>query len=651
MAKGFDKLFIKRAAKAYNQFSSNHEHLTTMDFGQLCVLNYFDCIPGDKHHLSYQIFCRNSPLNFPVYGDMSIRTVNFFVPYFQVADEIEGYFSGQKMYHGTSTSIRYTTLRNIMKLFTENDSDNGDYDFGYTTSFQHVGTSLSTVNRDDYNFVVISARSGSTVTFNCYKLTTKGRYVYKVLRALGYDFPANIDLSQANSSKSYLDTKVNLLPLLAFFKAYNDWLTNSVQYNSSVLTKYLQAIRFKDSTLMNDHSEAVVSSGGYIDCTTLCDMFDSIRLLYDSDYFTSAWRYPNKPYGDINVNDVTQVDTGFTEIVSKTTSPDSVGTNTYQGQYGLGSVVNSVYSVSSRISNSDPSLSTLSARQLNFLRAFDDWVRRNNYAGTRAVNQIYARFGIKPTEFRSQYADFISKDSVPLRIGDVTQTSQTTTIGDDASPLGSYAGKGIADGSSSLQYECNDYGCLLTLAYIWVDPLYYRGFHRNVLKIDPLDFYNPEFDGVGPEAISMLELYNDPKVIANDTPTIAPQYVNDGNQVFGFTERYNSERFTRDQITGDFSLYDELMPWHFGRDLSSIRNKGVKAQSNAVVYYTPTSQGDYEYDRIFATTQLSEDNPIDHFYLTCQFKGTAIRPMMNASQSVMLGDGDLTIDRLGQQIS
>lgn len=622
---------IKSAIKGRMLADMSHKHFTTIDFGQIFPINHLDMIIGDKANYKYDVFSRLSPLNFPVYGDFSLRTFNVFVPYYQLAEEVEGFFSGQKMYHGIPTTIRYCNLRDIMLMFTTDS-------YGLCSA----GT------ESDFNFAIISSRQGSTITskpnYNYYKLTSKGRYVYKVLRSFGYDFPANVDLSSIlmiqTQADKYLGTKLNILPLLAFFKAYNDWMTNSVHYNSSSLTKYLQAIKTKDDTLkLSDGSTSVCGKNGAVPAAALVEMFDQVRLLYDSDYFTSAWRFPNDPDSmsllggnDDPINADPYLASDSNEHVYHDRNSTRV---TAYGEFA---------------SETDDYVATLSARQLNFLRAFDNWVRRNNYAGSRAVNQIYARFGLKPSEFRAQYADFISKDSIPLRVGDVTQTSQTSSDESNPSPLGSFAGKGIANGDHSVSYQANDYGMLMTLAYVWVDPIYYRGFHRNVLKTDPLDFYNPEFDGVGPEPISYLELWNDPKSVVN-YPVNNATRLNDGNKVFGFTERYNDMRFQRDQITGDFELYDMFKPWHFGRDLNDIRNNLKSAQSDSVVYYTPTTKGDYEYDRIFATTQYSDKAPVEHFYLQCQFQGSVSRPMKNISSAADLGDGDLTIDRLGQQVS
>ncbi len=635
MAKGFEKMQIKSAVKSRSTFDLDHTHSTTIDFGQICILNRFYGIPGDSAQYKYSAFGRVSPLNFPVYGNCSLRTVNFFVPYFQVADEIEGFFSGQPIYHGVPTSIRYTTLNDIMLMFTSNS---GSTNTGLTVSGSGP---TSEKPGGDFNMAIISSRdSTGSPTFNYYKLTSKGRYVYKILRQLGYDFPANVDLSRSSSSSTYLSRKLNLLPLLCFFKAYNDWMTNSTRFNDSVLTKYLEAIRFKDDSVkLSDGQTSVVGKNGAIPFNAIVEMFDQVRLLYDSDYFTSAWRFPNSPYSS-SADYYNPSSINLSDDLGLNAQPPVAGQS-----YGFGTVSYGSYSTQSRMTTSDPTLAALSVRQLNFLRAFDNWVRRNNYAGSRAVNQIYSRFGIKPQEFRAQYAELISKDSIPLRVGDVTQTSQTTPD----HPLGSYVGKGITNGEHGVSYKFGDYGVLFTLGYIWVDPVYYRGFDREVLKVDTLDFYNPEFDSVGPEAISMLELYNDPKsVIKGLSGSIS---YNDGNVTFGFTERYNDMRFQRDQITGDFELYDELKPWHFGRDLDYVRRNGYKAQSDSVVYYTPTEKGDYEYDRIFAVTQTSEGNPIEHFYLQCQFTGSASRPMKNISQAADLGDGELTIDRLGQQVN
>jgi hypothetical protein len=172
------------------------------------------------------------------------------------------------------------------------------------------------------------------------------------------------------------------------------------------------------------------------------------------------------------------------------------------------------------------------------------------------------------------------------------------------------------------------------------------GFDRKVLRTNALDFYNPEFDGLGAQAISYGELYCNPNATTADTTT--------DDLVYGFTERYNDYRYGRDKITGDFrtlntannsSAYTEMSTWHTGRILNDVRAAGnMVAQSSAM---NTMPHAGSEFNRIFA--DMNDD--YDKFYLTAQFNVSAVRPMLNLNQVVDLGEGNTIVPRNGNVIS
>ena len=205
-------------------------------------------------------------------------------------------------------------------------------------------------------------------------------------------------------------------------------------------------------------------------------------------------------------------------------------------------------------------------------------------------------------------------------------------------PLGDYAGKGIMNGNDTFHFKSDDYGMDFIIGFYSVVPMNPYGYERCVLRSEPLDYYHPEFDGLGADPISVGEVFASPI----DTST-----VND-NAVFGFTERYNSYRYGRDQITGEFRDYrvnGDMNCWHSGRNLQAIRAAGhLVAQSEDMNTFP---QSDSEYNRIFSNTS----GDVDHFYLTCKFDVRASRPMLNLNQVVDLGVGDTVVPRNGNVIA
>lgn len=131
--------------------------------------------------------------------------------------------------------------------------------------------------------------SGNTT----YRLfTNKGRYVVKVLNALGYTIPQGVDL-QTGSTWMTVEApyKLSAYPLLAFFKAYNDYMSQSQRFNISALSAFLRGV--KQNKSVGGYSPAT----GIIDYNGLSVLFDNLYLCYDNDYFTSAWRHPVSPLG------------------------------------------------------------------------------------------------------------------------------------------------------------------------------------------------------------------------------------------------------------------------------------------------------------------------------------------------------------------
>lgn len=584
MAKGFETLHVKSAKRAINPMDISRDHLTTMDFGQIGVLCHEPTIPDDDFVVSSSYFCRMAPLVKPTYGKIRFRTVTVHVPYHMIAEDADAFFAGKSVWEGKTPMLRTITMLELWTFFLQNCSVAGtatDYDFSYIAS------------------------SGSDVYR---KFTNVGRYYYKLLCQLGYAIPENVDTRNGSDWLAARNAKLNAMPILAFAKAYNDWMSQSQRFNSSYLTEMLRKIKH-DETISNSYSSGALTANG------LYSILSSIFLSYESGYFTSAWQNPNAPLNAI-------------ESIGTTGLPIPGHNNT---------VWNDVNDQNIHL----PTTSTgveVGQRMLDFLQSFDNWVRRNNYSGSRDVQQIFSRFGIKTSDYRSNYADVINTTSDEVRVGDVTATASS-----QSELLGDYAGKGIMGAGNQIRFKASDYGMFFVFGYFTVIPMYPYGFDKENLKTQPLDFYNPEFDGIGAEPISFAELFENPRLSVSDNDqTIF-------NRVFGFTERYNSYRFGRDQITGDFRKFDnnaDMNTWHMGRLLTSLRlNNQMVAQSGAM---NTLPQSDSEYNRIFSITS----GDVDHFYLSCMFsfKGTK-RGMLNLNQVPRLGEGDTVVPRNGNTIS
>ena len=465
MAKGFDVLHIKSAVKAHNKFDLSRTHLTTMDFGEILPLFVEETVPGDEISVKGNYFSRLAPLVKPTYGKFAFKTVSAFVPYHQIASDADAWIAGKTAFEGLTPHQRYFTGSALFGLVYANStpvSSNPD--------FQYIDT------------------SGTVVKV---KFTAAGKYYVKVLNSLGYSLPSNVDL-QTNSLwiTTLSKVKFSAYPLLAFFKLYNDYMSQSQRFNTSQLSGILKAIRYGLT------ATGYTPSTGEINSALIGNLFAALKLNYENDYFISAWQTPN--------NAINSIDT-----ISSAAVPANQATE--QVQYAGGNVY---------LNSTDVAAGQINQRALDFLKSFDDWVRRNSYSGSRTVQQIYSRFGIKVEDFRCDYAHVIGTDTVPVQVGDVTSVSDTAS-GSNGAILGEYAGKGIMSGDKSITYKAEDFGILFILGYFTVVPMNAYGHDRRVLRTSPLDYYNPEFDGIGADAISAGELYTNPLgLVERNSPVI-----------------------------------------------------------------------------------------------------------------------------------
>ena len=583
-----DSLNITPAAGISSKVSLNSSHLTTLDFGQIVPLYCQSLLPRDNFNIRFNIFSRVAPMNFPAYVDINAVAVTGYVPYYQVFDGADAYFTGTAIFKGKTPGLPCFSAYSLDQLFL-------------TSQYNLV----ESTTKDAANIVVASSNS------KYYKFTYKGRLFYKILRSLGYQLSSGIDdvKDDTDLTSYYYKSRrlpLNALRLLCFCKMYDDWFTSSFTYASSLLGELLEKIK---------HTSYTSNYTSWITTAQLYSLLDSIRLMYKNDYFTNAWRYTNAPVNNIGYTFSVPTSAGAGRSVVSNNNDTETGVYHPTGNFGY-----------------------LTAMQVRSLNALDNFIRRNNYAGTKPAIRALAKFGIKTEDFKSNYADIIDIKRVPLNIGDVTQQSETNT-----SPLGSFAGKGIVNGEANVSVQCSDYGELFILGFLQVDTCYPQGYDRDILKTDFFDFYNPEFDGLGMQPISYNELVSDP---SNSDFASGDDYV--GDKVFGFTERYNEYRTSRDKITGDYLLFGELLSWHAGRQMMPFRLNLVNAQNSNFIYYPNDKQS--EFDRIFALTDSANFNTPDHFYVTTYFSVNAVRPIKNSNQIANLGVGDVNIQKSGTHV-
>lgn len=596
-----NKLHLQ-AVRNRSRFNWQPYHLTSMNIGSpQCHFARF-LYPGDnisKFHISAML--RTQPLKFPSYIRASHKMMSCFVPAYQVDEYAEYAFTGTKLVGNVETTpIKVSTKDFIERIFK---GDPTTYTtFGYNnTLFTKVNTPTS---RWDYNFYY--QPNDTTTVF--LKLNARGRRFYKVLKNIGYELFDFTHQANQFDDMPYL----SLYPLLCYTKAVNDFYMPQQYKNINSFTNYLENIKHRRKYFKTD-GDLTTSEMEVDPVYLIVKQLADTTALYNSDYFTTAWNMPNQvipTIGTYHPHEETDVPYHYNKATSLYVNANENNTLMPLTEYEGTALV--------------------TQRGLDYLRAFDKWVRRNNFVGQSTVNRVLTAFGIKPEQVRSHDTDIIRCQTIPISIGDVTSfadTSELTTS--KGSQLGAYCGKAFSQGDFNFNYHSSDYGMIFVFSHIAVDPLYKNGIRHENFATSSYDFYQKEFDALQATPISKRELNNG----TNYMPEMP--YIASTRGVFGWQPNYEWLRSHLDSASGDFVTSKSYSGW-----LATKPDNfdGIDAQDNGILSYA-----------INPYKQLFQDENDDFDKFICSFVSDIdiVRPIMSSSEATGLEQGDTTVEKFG----
>lgn len=463
------------------------------------------------------------------------------------------------------------------------------YDVADAPVFNSTKTAASTMSVPNVNFT--TAQTGNIdvgITFS--STTAANRFVKfastHFASATGVTFDGlaapykvmSITYSNVSNPSNQLDsTEFNILPIQSWLRIHLDWL---------VPTQFL-------NTYMSEE-KVREASGFYYDRDLCSQLVRSLTCSYRKDYFTTAWQEPNAPLTGSSANDK-----AF-ETDGQTFKFDSSG----------GHSENLVHSNSSADSIDNTSGTTgLTGLAIRAVQALTKWRRIQNVTGVRAIDNLLARFGVRPSDERLNRAEFIDSSKSHFDISLVMSQSDTNTAS-----LGDYAAHAESRDSHGLgHYTASEWGYLIIVASIVPKVIYYQGRDRHNLYLSNTDFLVPEFDELDAmQSIRQDELFAENKV---------PRMLRDGqsyykpNGTFGYSRLWAEMKQGRDLITGDFRLDTRGKytneSYHFGRKLPDLAHRNRKQTGLINNDLFNTCNDSNQFDRIFQFTNVM----YDHFFM------------------------------------
>lgn len=188
------------------------------------------------------------------------------------------------------------------------------------------------------------------------------------------------------------------------------------------------------------------------------------------------------------------------------------------------------------------------AQQLRRIEAIQRLTERMTLSGKREIDQIFAKYGVKPDFTRLKMCEYIGGSKVDIRTG--TLISSADTAAQQGLPLGAKSGEGYAAlANLDINYKAREAGYMIGVFSIIPEVHYPQGFNKMWYRNSPDDFFTKEYERVGLVSVPKKEI----AVCFDDD---APAYKrNQDNHVFGFDLPYYEYKHGYDILAGDMATY------------------------------------------------------------------------------------------------
>lgn len=504
---------IKIGARQSTPKNLSYSHYTTLGFGTPIPVCSYEVSPNSNFKIKPNVFARVAPMALPNLGNINMNLHAFYVPFRVVWKHFDDFISGKVSWQSDGQSYRLRsvpTLDNLILSYMFTDVDNGLAD--------------SVQNSEDADLIYVYGNQPTS-----YALTKKGKFVYHLLSSLGYKwrFVDYHDTSVTSSENQVFSA----LPLLCYFKCFFDRYIPSQLVPSSSLNALFEEVN------------SLGRNGMSLDSSHLSKMLDYVYLYHSRNYFTASWLYPNAPvYGLHEFNKLQ------TEGISLS-SGDPYSSAQGEGQY-VHSENNSTYTDFEGTNvDSGSIIPRITASGLTLIQKFNNFIKRLNYSGSRAIESLRSMFGVKAPELELQMSDYLGSYTIPLQKTDVTVTGNTAEAGE-------MVGKSwfSSDNHKTFSVKCDYHGMIFIIASIDVPSTFVGGVRRNLMHIKPFDFYNPDFDGTLLQAISGQEIESSFPLNTHDNEVAIKDSGLSPNSIFGFVPRYAEYQMPLDNVSGDFDL-------------------------------------------------------------------------------------------------
>ena len=509
-------------------FDIGRKNAFTAKVGELLPVYWDISMPGDKYKFNVEYFTRTQPVETSAYTRLREYFDFYAVPLrllwksapsvltqMQDINQIQALSLTQNLSLGTYLpSLPLSVLGSFLPRLNNNtwtpSSDGRANLFGF--------------NRSDLAYKLLSYLGYGNFIQTAPQ--TSGRWWSTSLK---------LDSSSTYTQQYIQNTYVNLFPILAYQKIYQDFFRWSQWENSnpsSYNVDYYSGVSPSLVSALPDFNSDYWKSD---------TMFDLKYCNWNKDMLMGV--LPNSQFGDvavINLGEGGFIPVGlgsgskFYALANSNKIPSASAPSGVKPLVFPGSEIAENTPITARVSDLNSQFTVLALRQAEALQR---WKEISQSGDSDYREQIRKHFGVNLPQALSNMCTYIGGISRNLDISEVVNNNLAVEGGTAV-----IAGKGVGAGDGSFTYTTNEH-CVVMCIYHAVPLLDYSitGQDGQLLVTDAESLPIPEFDNIGMEVLPMTQIFNSPKA----------SIVNLFNA--GYNPRYFNWKTKLDVVNGAFN--------------------------------------------------------------------------------------------------
>lgn len=586
-----ENLFVPKVKNhvSRNAFDLSHRRIYSSKCGEILPCLVQDCLPGDKFKITAGTFSRTAPLNEAAFCRLKQYYNFYFVPYRLLYRDFPSFVVQQSKSSKAAVGINKDfTVQNTLPFVLEHTlsrilnstaalGDKDSSEIGNNKKYKHIHTLTEPNNINPVGLHRLGQTRKLMQYLGYYKLTSNRLDVYSNNDREDVAYQAN-------------NTRINLFPLLAYQKVYNDFYRFSQWENEQANTYNVDYIS-SQSTLNIPVEQLFDTSKKDSWCFKSSDsnMFDMRYINFTKDTFlgvvpnsqfgarsTVSTLADERLFGQLYIQPNAAAQNGKPVVVSSENSDLGIsndGQTPKRTSFTLHKYGRTPYS---QLSGDDFLFDVLTLRAAQAKQKFLEVTLSNN---SDYKSQVEAHFNVNVSSLMSGLCDYIGGFSADLSLNTVTNTY----LADDTKA--NYSATATMSGGGKIEFEAREHGVIIGVTYILPFVDYSAlGYDPTVLRTSFDDFALPEYDRLGYEEV-------DPRLLIGDQFTPNSDGTSYALTHLGYGPRYYDYKTTYDICLGDFNVLQHGTQPNFVATLKPNLNLLAPPVNGTSVYKTDSSNG------------------------------------------------------------